>query len=355
MADKILSQKEMAAFCGGMGMLLRSGAGPEEAAGLFAADSGTEADGGEALSPRLRQAARDMEQALAAGAGFWEAARQTGAFPGYALGVMRTAEAAGRLEEALAELAEYYERQARLAGRLRSTVAYPAALLLMMCGVLAVLVIGVLPMFLRVYNSLTGSVAASSYAYVPVATAIGWVSLILTALVCLLLLSALWMGRSEEGRKRLRRPMEKWGLTRRALHLMGLSQVLDTISTMLASGQEEAGAVAFCLEQTEQERLRRELFACQEEVARGVGLGRVLVRRKLVPGLYGRLILSGEESGNLPGAMAEVSRLLGREAEEEMDRAMDRVEPMLIGFLTLAVGFTLLSVMLPLLGIVSGV
>lgn len=355
MADKILSQRQLAAFCCGMSMLLRSGAGPEEAAGLFAADSAGMADTEKELSPRLRQAAREMEQALAAGAGFREAAQQTEAFPAYALGVFRTAETAGRLEEALAGLAEYYERQARLADRLRSTVTYPAALLLMMCGVLAVLVFGVLPMFLRVYSSLTGSVAASSYAYVPVASAIGWISLLLTALVCAVLLAALWMSRMEAGRRRLRRSLEKWSLTGRALQLSALSQMLDTMATMLASGQEEAGAVAFCREQAEHAKLRQALSACEEDVARGSGLGQVLVRRKMVPGLYGRLLLSGEESGNLPAAMNEVSCLLGREAEEEMDRAMDRVEPVLIGFLTLAVGFTLLSVMLPLLGIVSGV
>ncbi len=54
--------------------------------------------------------------------------------------------------------------------------------MLMMCGVLAVLVFAVLPMFERVYDNLTGSLLSSSYAYVLAATLIGRISLVFAGL-----------------------------------------------------------------------------------------------------------------------------------------------------------------------------
>ena len=75
----------------------------------------------------------------------------------------------------------------------------------------------------------------------------------------------------------------------------------------------------------------------------------------MLPPLYGRMLLSGSESGHLSETMEELSRRLGQEAEEGLCAVMDRTEPVLIGFLTLSVGLTLLGVMLPLLGILGAV
>ena len=66
---------------------------------------------------------------------------------------------------------------------------YPAVLLFLMAGVLAVLVARVLPVFTGVYTGLAGSVAASSYAYITAANIIGWASLCLVIVLTALLLT----------------------------------------------------------------------------------------------------------------------------------------------------------------------
>lgn len=75
----------------------------------------------------------------------------------------------------------------------------------------------------------------------------------------------------------------------------------------------------------------------------------------VLSGLYGRMLLSGSRSGNLEKTMAELSGRLGADADETLERLIDSVEPVLIGFLTISVGLTLVSVMLPLLGILGAV
>ena len=117
-------------------MLLRSGASLSEVSSLF------EEDG---MDTALRQASTEISLSVAAGETFSAAAEKTGVFPEYALSVFSTAELSGRLDEALDRLADHYDRQSALYDRLRSTLTYPAVLMLMMCGVLAVLVLSVLP------------------------------------------------------------------------------------------------------------------------------------------------------------------------------------------------------------------
>ena len=348
MAVQILSEEQISVFCRSLAMMLRSGVTMQEAVELFLQD-------GDDASPLLHSTAQQMEKALGEGQSFAQTARDTGAFPEYALGVFSMAELSGRLDEVLDRLADYYDRQHALNERLRSTLTYPVALLLMMCGVLSVLVFSVLPMFVRVYNSLTGSLAASSYAYVLAASLIGRVSLVLAVAVSAVLLVLAVMLHTQKGREKLNGPMERSRFTRKAARQLAVSQMADTVSTMLASGAEEDGALEQCIRQTSHTGLRTALQACRSDMQQGTGMAQAFLRHKVLPPLYARMLQGGSESGSLPAAMESVALRMGQEAENALCRLIDDIEPVLIGFLTVSVGFTLLSVMLPLLGILSAV
>ena len=348
MAVQILSEEQISVFCRSLAMMLRSGVTMQEAVELFVQD-------GDDASPLLHSTAQQMEKALGEGQSFAQTARDTGAFPEYALGVFSMAELSGRLDEVLDRLADYYDRQHALNERLRSTLTYPVALLLMMCCVLSVLVFSVLPMFVRVYNSLTGSLAASSYAYVLAASLIGRVSLVLAAAVSAVLLVLAVMLHTQKGREKLNGPMERSRFTRKAARQLAVSQMADTVSTMLASGAEEDSALEQCIRQTSHTGLRTALQACRSDMQQGAGMAQAFLRHKVLPPLYARMLQGGSESGSLPAAMESVALRMGQEAENALCRLIDDIEPVLIGFLTVSVGFTLLSVMLPLLGILSAV
>ena len=348
MAVQILSEEQISVFCRSLAMMLRSGVTMQEAVELFVQD-------GDDASPLLHSTAQQMEKTLGEGQSFAQTARDTGAFPEYALGVFSMAELSGRLDEVLDRLADYYDRQHALNERLRSTLTYPVALLLMMCCVLSVLVFSVLPMFVRVYNSLTGSLAASSYAYVLAASLIGRVSLVLAVAVSAVLLVLAVMLHTQKGREKLNGPMERSRFTRKAARQLAVSQMADTVSTMLASGAEEDSALEQCIRQTSHTGLRTALQACRSDMQQGTGMAQAFLRHKVLPPLYARMLQGGSESGSLPAAMESVALRMGQEAENALCRLIDDIEPVLIGFLTVSVGFTLLSVMLPLLGILSAV
>ncbi len=348
MAVQILSEEQISVFCRSLAMMLRSGVTMQEAVELFVQD-------GDDASPLLHSTAQQMEKALGEGQSFAQTARDTRAFPEYALGVFSMAELSGRLDEVLDRLADYYDRQHALNERLRSTLTYPVALLLMMCCVLSVLVFSVLPMFVRVYNSLTGSLAASSYAYVLAASLIGRVSLVLAVAVSAVLLVLAVMLHTQKGREKLNGPMERSRFTRKAARQLAVSQMADTVSTMLASGAEEDSALEQCIRQTSHTGLRTALQACRSDMQQGTGMAQAFLRHKVLPPLYARMLQGGSESGSLPAAMESVALRMGQEAENALCRLIDDIEPVLIGFLTVSVGFTLLSVLLPLLGILSAV
>lgn len=345
MEQKKLSDRSISVFCGSISMLLHAGMYAQEAAALFAKDGASEST----------QAAKAISDAMEEGLSFADAAEKTGAFPSYSLHVFQTAEYSGRLEEGLERLAVYYDREHTRKQHLRSTLTYPAALLLMMCGVLAVLVFFVLPMFQRVYSSLTGSLAASSYAYVLASGVIARFSLVLAAGICLGLLAVAAASGSERGQQRMKKWLEKQSATRQTMFDLAVSSFADTLATLLSSGMDMDSAMEMAKSQTDHAVLSEKLAACQENMARGAGLADAMYSHGIFSALYGRMLVSGAASGSLETALAEIAEKVNGDAQNRLTGMMDSVEPMLIGFLAVSVGLTLLSVMLPLLGILGAV
>ena len=147
MAAKILRSLAVSAFCEDMAMMLAAGIQVDDALSLMRGDSG---DG------PLYDAASAVLERVQMGEPLAEAVEQCGYFPAYAAQLVAAGEAAGRTESVLKSLAVYYETQDKLEKRLKSAVIYPAVLLFLMAGVLAVLVARVLPVFTGVYTGAGG-------------------------------------------------------------------------------------------------------------------------------------------------------------------------------------------------------
>ena len=155
MAAKTLQPLAVSAFCEDLAMMLKAGVQTDEALSLI------RGEGGEGL---LSECAGAILERLDSGEPLAGAVAECGYFPHHAARLIAAGEEAGRTDDVLKSLAAYYEAQDQLQKKLRSAVLYPVILLLLMALVLAVMVGRVLPVFTGVYTSLSGSVAASSYA-----------------------------------------------------------------------------------------------------------------------------------------------------------------------------------------------
>lgn len=343
--DKELTNRELTVFFSAVSLMLSSGISPAEACEIFARDN----------TGALAKISDAMAQTMQFGAGFAQAAEEAGCFPGYALGVLRSSQYAGRLEEALDGLSRYYDRQETLQRQLKNTLTYPAVLTVMMCVVLAVLVFGVLPVFGRVYTNLTGSIAASSYRYVLAAGWIARISLTGAVALALVLLAASAAAAFPGGKEKLLRLADSFPLTRKLMKNLAVAQLADTLSVLMSSGVDTDTAMDLAAEMTANRPLRQALDKCRAQMAEGAGLAATLYENGVFTALYGRMLVGGFASGRPEEALRSLAQRLNRDAQQEIDSLTGWVEPGLMGFLALAVGLTLLSIMLPLLGVLGAV
>lgn len=346
MAAKQLSSLGVSAFCESLAMLLAAGIPAEEAVSLLG-----EGQAGDELCC----AARAVQQALLTGAGLAEAAKASGVFPAYAARMIAAGEAAGRTEQVLAGLAGYYDTQYRLRQKLRSAVVYPMILLGLMAGILAVLVAKVLPVFAGVYNSFAGDVAASAYGYLRLAAAAGWAALVITLLLAAAVAACAVAAQFQKGRVLLGAAFERCPLTARAARQLALERFARGLYLFMASGLDADTALAGAAGMAGHAGLSKQIEACAARMERGEGLAAAVCAESLFEPLQGRMLLGGARAGSLEQALARLTELLEREAQAQTDRLIECIEPALAGFLAVAVGVTLLSAMLPLIGILGGI
>ena len=71
--------------------------------------------------------------------------------------------------------------------------------------------------------------------------------------------------------------------------------------------------------------------------------------------VYGRMLLAGERSGNMESVLVRLTGHLEENCGILVDRLVGIVDPLLSGVLVLTVGLSLISVMLPLIGMMNSV
>ena len=334
----------VSAFCESMAMMVQSGIQMDEAVALLRSGSG---QGGP-----LEEGLVIMQAETEAGKGLSAAMEATGLFPEYCLRMVLAGEKAGRLEDVLFQLARYYEDQKAMTGKLQSAVLYPVAMLGLIIIVLIVMLAMVLPAFTDVYDSLTGSLTASAYGYVRWAYALCWAALaVMAALAVILALGfALWNAGKRDSVEKI---LHRIPVCASILDSLGMFRFTAALSTFLASGEIQDIAVAESRKMASCRPVEERIDRCVSRMEQGHGIAQAAYDERLFEPVYGRMLLAGERSGSLESVLRKLTGLLADHCTDLVDRLVGIVDPVLSGVLMLAVGLSLLSVMLPLIGMMN--
>ena len=288
------------------------------------------------------------------GSGLAAAMRESGAFPPYALQMVAAGESSGRLEDILFRLSRYYADQKTISDKLRNAVTYPAAMMALIIAVLAVMLVMVLPSFTDVYRTLTGSLAASSYRYVRWAYAFCWIALAVMIVLSLGLVSGLALWRRGK-RTAVEKIHNRVPLCRSIQENMGMFRFTSALTTFIASGEMQDEAVLNSIPMTDCAAVESKLQKCVLSMEQGHSIAQAAYDEELFEPVYGRMLLAGERSGSLESVLERLTGLLEENCGTLVDRLVGIVDPLLSGVLMVTVGFSLVSVMLPLIGMMNSI
>lgn len=330
--EKPLSNSELAEFSNQMGMFIKSGISPSEGLHLLFDD---------AQSKDERAILSKMIEVIEATGVFYEAALCAGVFPSYMLSMIKLGEETGTLDTTFYKLSAHYTREENLKSMLRSSLLYPSIMLGMMALIIITLLTKVMPIFQQVFEQLGTEMIGFSVGLLNMGNILSKYSIAFAALaVIFILLIAL-------GRKHL--PFYK-----DLQDKIATCRFADGMSTVLKSGLSPEQGLDLVSSLIEDTLFSKKIDTCRSNLLDGMDFNKALQESCIFTGSYSKIVSIAAKTGNMDEVMAKIASEYEYSVNQKINNLISMLEPTLVIVLSFIVGIILFSVMLPLLGIMSG-
>lgn len=339
-----LTHRETADICRSLALLLHGGIPLSEGAHLLSKEA----------SGNPKAVLESIGNHMLDGLSLSQAMEEAACFPEQVPGMAAVGEQTGRLEESLRSLGNYYEERHRTENLIKSTLTYPCMILLLMLAVIGVLLVKVLPVFDRIYGSMGRALTGTAATLLKIGQGLEQALPALLAILVLATAAVLIGSRSPKLRQwAASRFQEKWGDSG-ILRLFNNARFARALSMGLGSGLplEESLILAQRLLAYIPPAARR-CETCDRLLREGEDLARAMSQAELLSAANSSLLSVGLRCGSGDQVMEDMADRLMADAQEALEGAVGKIEPAIVLACSLLVGAILLTVMLPLMGVLS--
>ena len=302
----------------------------------------------------LKAALADVRDAVESGVSLSEAfAQQPAAFDPIVVALVRAGESAGVLDTVLDQAAESMERQAALRRRIRSTLAYPVSVLVLVSLVLVAMSIFVVPVFRGVYADLGQDLPVATRIVLGITGFIGSNALLLAAAAG----GAVWgvrrYRRTPEGRRRIDGMLLRVPALGALLRQAALARTARSLSVLVGAGVPLVDAVEITSSTVGNEILADVIRETSDAIQSGQQLSEPLAKSDEIPVLFAQVVAVGEESGDLEHMLDVVAGVYDEGVDSVSATFSAVIEPLMIGGLGTVVGGLVLALYLPMFRLVD--
>jgi len=268
--------------------------------------------------------------------------------------MVNLAENTGKLQDVLLALARYYDRQQRLAADLRGALIVPLTLLVVMVAVVVLLMTQVLPIFERVFAMLGVRMGAVASALLGAGAALARTGAVLGAVVAVLAIAAVVVAAVPA----LREKFVAWFRLnfggKGVLGQFAAARFASSLSMSVASGMtmEESVEISAGLCGGSRE-IDRKTALCHERIESGGSPADALAECGMFTGRDCRLLKLAERTGTLTDTLEDLAVRQEEAASRRLDSLVGAIEPAVVVISGILAGVILVSVMLPLMSLLS--
>ncbi len=299
---------------------------------------------------RMEVVFRDLREKIVSGASLGDALSQHPAFfSDLYVNMVRAGEAAGNLDEVLLSLSDYLQKQASLRGKLSAALTYPAIMIVVGFGVVTFLMSFVVP---RITEMLVKKGNVLPWATTTLITLSDLFKTFwlpgLIGFVALLVLFRIAIA-TEKGRLAYDTFLLKIPVLGTLLQRSAISRFTVTLSILLKSGLPALDSLNIVGKVVNNALMSQTIESVAEKILEGADISAPLKSSKMFPPMVGYMIAVGEQSGELESVLDRISETYEEEIDLSVQKLTAMVEPLIIVFLAVVVGFIIMAVLLPLL------
>lgn len=333
---EMLTDEELSVLCYELSQLNQSGISWIESADLLLRDN---------PARRIRMALEAIQKEMNTGNSFASVLKETGQFPSYCIHMVEIGELTGRLDTVLAALSEYYKREHTLNETIQRAVTYPCVMTALTALIFLLLIRRIFPIFSQVFalfdsgmSPLASFLLGRNSMGMTILSGIA-VLLFLVALLALILFHS------------------RFGLTAfsrgRSSAAIGRARFSSAMSLMISSGLALDEALDHTGRLLEDTPLAPMCTECQQKLNDGTPFTEAVTLTGIFTGMEAGMLNMGFRTGTMESVMQELARRSQITADVRLNQSLNRFEYGLVILLCATVGSMLLTVMLPLLQMLS--
>jgi len=262
--------------------------------------------------------------------------------------MVNVGENTGRLDQALMQLANYYEQEVETRKRIKTAMRYPTFVISFIIIALFILNVKVIPQFATMFNRFGVDLPLPTRILIGMSDFfVNYWLLMVAAIVGAMFGFRAWLGTSA-GR-------EKWDKFRLRMPIVGnivnraqLSRFSRTFSLMLHSGVPLNQSLALSAEALDNKFLEARLLEMKAAIEAGSSVSATAVNANIFTPLVIQMISVGEETGRIDELLLEVSDFYDREVDYDLKTLTARIEPILLVIVAGMVLILALGIFLPM-------
>lgn len=304
----------------------------------------------------LRRIIGDLAIAIEGGSTFSEGlAQHPKVFNRLFVNMVKAGELGGVLEIVLARLAEFMEKAEKIKGKVKAAMFYPVAVMLVAVGILAILLVWVVPRFKSIFDEMLGGAPLPDFTQfvlgISDTVANNFLAVVLGIVgffVAFVIFKKFKFGRKVVDIVKLRIPV--FGAV---ISKVSIARFCRTLGTLVSSGVPILQALTIVKETSGNVVVGNAVAMIHESVKEGETITAPLEASKVFPPMVVSMVDVGEQTGALPEMLMKIADNYDEEVDNAVSAMTSLLEPIMIVFLAVIVGSIVIALFLPLITLID--
>ena len=263
--------------------------------------------------------------------------------------MVRAGEVGGVLDRVLNRLAVFREKASEIRSKIKSALIYPAVLVLFAVGVIAAVVMFVIPKFKEIFDSFDVDLPEPTRILLGISGFMStWWYLVLGLPLLVFLLHNLMIRRNRGYRRGWHALLLKIPFLGPVLNGSMTAQFTRTFGTLVQAGVPHLDALAICRDTSANEVLVDAVEDIRRTVREGEGIARPMGETGLFDDVVTNMVDVGEETGELDGMLLKVADAYDVQVDRKLDAFFKVLEPAILIFMAIVIGALVIALIMPL-------
>lgn len=269
-------------------------------------------------------------------------------FPELYVNMVRAGEVSGQLDQILIRLAEYQEASAQLVREVKSAMTYPVISLCLVFGIAGFLMIGIVPQFKPVFDSLDIKLPGITLFVMDCAFFCRDYWFVIFGVLGAAFFGLVVGKRTPKGAYMFDVALLRMPIFGSLFQKVALSRFSRTFATLIKSGVPILSAMEIVAQTAGNRVIAKSVLEARESVRQGQTLSAPLTHARVFPPMVVKMISIGERTGQLDNLLEKIAHFYDQQVEAAVKGLTSMIEPLLIGVMGFIVGGIVLAVFLPI-------